>query len=318
MNTSFVSVGIDISKAMLDTHILGRPTPDRVPNDSQGIARLVDRLKERKPSLIVCEPSGGYERPLLTALRTAGLRVALVNPRQARDFARAKGILAKTDAIDARVLAEYGAAIRPSPKDVGKHARLAEFFSRRNHLIGAINHERQQREHLTVDALRQDSKQHCAWLRKRLAAVDAAIRALIAADPMLKRQHAILTSCKGIGDVTATVLMTHMPELGTASPAQIAALAGVAPFNRDSGAMRGKRSISGGKKSVRCVLYMATVVAVQHNPDIRRCYERLRAKGKLAKVAIVACMRKLLIVLNSLVRDGRTWTPQYSHPQAAS
>ena len=191
------------------------------------------------PGVIVCEPSGGYERLLATSLRSAGLPIAVVNARQVRDFARAKGILAKTDCLDARVLAEYGAVFKPAPKEACKPAALAEYVQRRRQLVDALKREMQQRGHLTHKDLKRDSEDHCAWLKERIAAVDGRIRTLIAADTAMNEQHAILTSCKGIGDTTAAILIAEMPELGTASHTQIAALAGLAPFNHDSGQMRG-------------------------------------------------------------------------------
>ena len=312
MRESFVSIGIDVSKASLDIDGLGNTFPIHITNDAQGIAMLVGRLAECPPAVIVCEPSGGYERILVAALRNAGLPIVVVNARQIRDFARAKGILAKTDKIDARVIAEYGATFKPTPKAVYKPAALAQYVQRRRQLVEALKCEMQQRDHLTHEDLKRDSKAHCTWLQEHIAAIESRIRTLIAADPALEGQHAILTSCKGIGDITSAILIAELPQLGTASHAQIAALAGVAPFNRDSGLMRGQRHIHGGNASVRSVLYMATISAIRFNPDIKTFYERLRANGKLAKVAIVACMRKLLITLNALLRDNRKWTPQYA------
>jgi transposase len=311
MREPFVSIGIDVSKTSLDINGLGKTFPDSITNDAQGIARLVGRLAESPPAVIVCEPSGGYERLLVATLRDAGLPIAVVNARQIRNFARAKGILAKTDRLDARVLAEYGAMFKPTPKSTCKPSLLAQYVQRRRQLVEALRCEMQQRDHLADEDLQHDSAEHCAWLQEHIANIESRIRDIIAADSVLKGQHAILTSCKGIGDTTAAVLIADMPELGTASHAQIAALAGLAPINHDSGNMRGQRHIHGGKTAVRAVLYMATISAIRFNPDIKVFYERLRAKGKLAKVAIVACMRKLLITLNALLRDNRKWTPQY-------
>lgn len=311
MKEPFVSIGIDVSKTSLDIDGLGKTFPARVTNDVQGVARLVARLAEAPPAVIVCEPSGGYERLLVDTLRAAGLPIVMVNARQIRDFARAKGILAKTDRLDARVLAEYGAMFKPTPRKVCKPAALAQYVHRRRYLVDALTREMQQREHMVHEDLKSTSEDHCAWLQDHIAIIESRILEIIDADSALKGQHDILTSCKGIGDTTAATLIADMPELGTASHTQIAALAGLAPFNRDSGSMSGQRRIRGGKASVRAVLYMATISAIRYNPDIKACYKRLRAKGKMTKVAIVACMRKLIIILNALLRDNRKWTPQY-------
>lgn len=307
MTKPFSSIGIDISKAYLDIYGLKAEHPARLPNDAGGIALLTGYLGECSPEVIVCEPSGGYERALITALQRAGFPIVAVNPRQIRDFARAKGRLAKTDRLDAQVLAEYGALFRPEPKAIEKPAELAQYVLRRRQLVDALRRETQQHEHLTHEGMKSDSEQHIAWLQEHIAQMDAHIRHHIAACSDLKDRQAILKSCKGIGDVTAATLMAEMPELGSASHAQIAALAGLAPFNHDSGSLRGQRHIRGGRSPVRAALYMATISAIRYNPDIKATYERLRAAGKHAKVAITACMRKLLITLNSLLRDNRKW-----------
>jgi transposase len=307
-----ISIGIDVSKKSLDVHAVGTDFPPWVPNDAGGIVRLVEWLAGISPNVIVCEPSGGYERRMVAALRDAGLPIVVVNARQIRDFARAKGILAKTDRLDAGVLAAYGATFRPTPKPVHKHPLLAQYVQRRRQLVEALKCETQQREHMTAKDLKRGSDQHSAWLKKNIAAIEDRILQIIAADPHLSEQHAILTSCKGIGDTTAAILLAELPELGTASHAEIAALAGLAPFNNDSGNRRGQRHIRGGKAPVRSVLYMAAISATRFNADIKVFYERLRKNGKVPKVAIVACMRKLLVTLNALVRDRRKWTPLYA------
>jgi transposase len=306
------SIGIDIGKAFLDVHSLGRHYPARFGNDADGFVKLIAALSACAPDIIVCEASGGYERSMMNALRDAGLPVVAVNPRQIRDYAKAKGCLAKTDRIDARIIAEYGATFRPTPKPMNRPAELAQHVQRRRQWITMLRQEMQHLEHVVSETVRCDIEQHIAFLQDGISACDRRIRECIRADEACKAKHAILTSCKGVGDVTAATLIADMPELGSASHAQIAALAGIAPFNHDSGAMRGTRHIRGGRSALREVLYMAAISALRHNADIKRLYERLRANGKPAKVAIVACMRQLLITLNSLLRHNRKWTEKYN------
>lgn len=310
----FVSIGIDIGKTFLDVHGLKPSHPQRIRNDASGIAALTAWLGERVPDVIVCEPSGGYERPLLAALREAGLPVACVNARQVRDFARAKGVLAKTDRIDAQVLAEYGALLRPQVRPLLRPAALAEQVQRRRAVVEMIRREKQYLEHGTEETIRREAEAHIALLEGQLRACEERIARLVAADAACRARQEILTSCKGVGDVTSATLLAELPELGQATHAQITALAGLAPYNRDSGAMRGQRHIRGGRGTVRRVLYMAAVSAIRCNPDIKALYERLRAAGKHAKVAIVACMRQLLLTLNALVRDNRKWKPCHQTP----
>lgn len=310
MEKLFVSIGIDISKASLDISGLGKAFPERIINDAPAIAKLVQCLRMSPPDVIVCEPSGGYERSLVAALQAAQLPVAVVNARQIRDFARAKGILAKTDRLDAKVLAEYGMLFKPKPKPLQKPTELAHYIQRRRHLVEALKRERQYHSQTGLpDSLRADSEDHSHALQCQLERIEERIRGLIAADEALQERHQLLTACKGIGETTAATLIAELPELGQASHAQIAALAGLAPFNRDSGTLRGTRQIRGGRRAVRTALYMATLCAVRYNPDIKAAYDRLRKAGKHAKVALVACMRKLLITLNSLIRDNRKWKP---------
>jgi transposase len=309
MTTSYVSIGIDIGKHFLDTHGLGKTCPARVANDADGIARLVKALMDASPNVIVCEPSGGYERPLVATLQTAGMPVVMVNAKRVRDFAKAKGTLAKTDRLDARILSEYGTAFRPEPRTARKPAQLAAYVQRRSQLVENLSREMRQRELACHPDIECDREDHIAWLQERIAVFDARIRACIEAEDALKERHAILTSCKSVGVITSATLMADIPELGTLSHSQITALAGLAPFNCDSGTRQGERHITGGKAVTRAALYMATLSAVRCNPDIKAFYERLRARGKRAKVALVAAMRKLLITLNALLRDNRKWQP---------
>jgi transposase len=312
MNKTFVSIGIDVSKPFLDVYGLGKGHPIRFPNTSEQISALVVKLAGQPVDLIVCEPSGGYERELVASLQQVGLPVAVVNARQVRDFARAKGVLAKTDRLDAKILAEYGSQLRPSPKPSGRSEELAGLITRRRQLVDMLRMERQQHEKARHEIIRASSEEHITWLVEQIEEIEEQIAAAIARNADWKARNAILVSCKGIGPVAAATLVAEMPELGSASHAQVASLAGLAPFNHDSGAMRGQRHIRGGRGTVRNVLYMATVCAIRYNPDIRRFYEKLRKAGKVAKVAITACMRKLLITLNSLLKHNREWTETYA------
>jgi transposase len=306
-----VFVGIDIGKDRLDVHI--RPLGQHlvVGNDLAGLAQLATRLEADPPSLIVLEASGGYERLAVIALLERGLPVAVVNPRQTRKFAAAVGRLAKTDKIDAAVLAHFADAIRPAPRAVveGTLDRLQTLLARRRQLAVMTNAEKQRLGKADDPIARRSLKAMLTSLDRQLAVIDKAIGRLIEADPALADKLERLKSVPGIGDVSACTLIAELPELGHASRHQIAALTGVAPINRDSGRYRGKRRIQGGRVEVRAPLYMATLVAVRHNPVIRPFYRRLRAAGKPAKVALVACMRKLVIMLNAMLRDGRSWAP---------
>ena len=308
MNPQPVVVGIDVSKRSLDVALADRI--ERVGNDAAGLAALVAAITAAGTGLVVLEATGGYETAAVRALQGAGMPVAVINPRQARDFARAQGRLAKTDAIDARVLACFGAAVRPSPLppiEPGRDA-LAGLVARRRQLVDMLVAEQNHLEHAAA-AVRSWIEHHCGALRNQLAQVDAAIAVAVEADLALARRRAILVSVKGIGQATAAVLLAELPELGRIDHRQLAALIGVAPINHDSGQFRGQRHIAGGRASVRCALYMATLSAVRHNHNLQAFYQRLRANGKPAKVALVAAMRKLATILNAVVRDDRPWQP---------
>jgi len=308
MNPEPVVVGIDVSKRYLDVALADRI--ERVGNDAAGLAALVAAITAAGTGLVVLEATGGYETAAVRALQGAGMPVAVINPRQARDFARAQGRLAKTDAIDARVLACFGAAVRPSPLppiEPGRDA-LAGLVARRRQLVDMLVAEQNHLEHAAA-AVRSWIEHHCGALRNQLAQVDAAIAVAVEADLALARRRAILVSVKGIGQATAAVLLAELPELGRIDHRQLAALIGVAPINHDSGQFRGQRHIAGGRASVRCALYMATLSAVRHNHNLQAFYQRLRANGKPAKVALVAAMRKLATILNAVVRDDRPWQP---------
>lgn len=301
-------VGIDVAKATLD--LASRPdgTVLCVPNDEAGIAQLVMHVRQTEPALIVLEATGGREAPVAAALATAGLAVAIVNPRQVRDFAKATGQLAKTDALDARVLAHFAEVVRPDPRplpDADAQA-LSALLARRRQVLAMLVAE-QQRWETTVPALRPRLEAHIAWLRQERDELDALLRQQIRHSPLWREDDALLQSVPGVGPVLATTLIAELPELGRLDRKQIAALVGVAPFNRDSGTLRGKRAIWGGRASVRAALYMAALTAARCNPVVRAFYLRLLTAGKAKKVALTACMRKLLTILNAILRDARPW-----------
>jgi transposase len=305
-------IGIDLSKERLEVLALsGGNKAWSLPNDLGGFSRLIKELAQWSAPIVVCEASGGYERDLIAALQGAGVAVALVNPRQVRDYARASGLLAKTDRIDARVIARYGAHFAPEPLPAQSTAqsRLRELVERHRQLTLARVAESNQGEHLRCADLRRLSQAHLRLLERQLARIDALI------EKQLRAHHAAaaarLCAVPGIGRYSAALLLAELPELGKATHGQIAALAGVAPFNHDSGPWRGTRHIRGGRAQLRHGLWMATLVAVRHHPVLRCFYQRLRAKGKPVKVALIAAMRKLLILLNALLRPLYYCTPTH-------
>jgi transposase len=304
-----VNVGIDVSKERLDVHVLPSGATFGVANDSAGHAALAERLSGLGASLVVLEASGGYEYAVAAALVGAGLPVAVVNARQVRDFAKSLGRLAKTDRLDAEVIALFGERIRPEPRpvpDAQAHG-LSEVVRRRRQLIAMIVAEGARAAQLTQPRVRKGAQRLMKALEQELAALDDDLGRLIRATPAWRENDELLQSVPGIGDATARSLIAELPELGQLDRQKIAALAGLAPYNDDSGTMRGKRSIWGGRVKVRCALYMAALVAVRHNPVLRAHYRRLRQAGKPFKVAIVACMRKLLVIVNAMLRDRQPW-----------
>jgi len=302
-------VGIDVAKAQLDIAV--RPSGERwaVPNDAGGVVTLVDRLQALHPTLIVLEATGGLERAATAALAIAGLPVVVVNPRQARDFARATGQLAKTDALDARALAHVADVIRPTPRPLpdAQTQELRALLGRRQQLV-VMRTAEQNRLAGTRGRLQTDIEAHIVWLNARLATLDDDIETLIRASPLWRENDDLLQSAPGIGPVCARTLVLELPELGTLTRQQIAALVGVAPLNCDSGTFRGRRGIWGGRATVRAVLYMAALVASRRNSVIRNFYKRLRDKGKAPKVALVACMHKLLTILNAMIKHKTRWS----------
>lgn len=306
-------IGIDVAKKHLDVHVLSREEGFRVSNDSDGWAELISRLRPQCQRVVV-ESTGGYEAGLVAELHAADLPVAVVNPRQVRDFARATGRLAKTDRIDAAVLAAFAKAIKPRPTPVPEPVTLQikALVARRRQLLAAHQAEANHAEHAAEKAIARSIERVRGILQKELEWVDRELQRVIAASPLLLRKREVLTSVPAIGETTAAAVLAHLPELGTFNRRQVAALLGVAPINRDSGTLRGKRTTGGGRMEIRRLLYMPTLVAIRHNPDIRQFYLQLLANGKAKMTAVVACMRKLIILLNTLMRENRTWKPKHA------
>jgi transposase len=301
-------VGIDISKHTLDIAVLPSVQCWQTVHDEEGIATLVTRLQQLNPTLVVLEATGGLETQLVAALATNQLAVVVINPRQARNFAKALGKLAKTDTIDALILAEFAQKVRPATRPI-KDEQLHELSAlniRRKQLVVMLTAEKN-RLAVATKRLGKDIQAHIRWLEKRISDVDSQISQSIRQSPLWREKDQLLQSVPGVGPVLSHTLITQVPELGTLNRKAIAALIGVAPMNRDSGSMRGKRTIWGGRTSVRSALYMATLVATRFNPSIKDLYERLLLAGKARKLALTACMRKLLTVLNAILKSGNPW-----------
>lgn len=310
MSPSSVNVGIDVAKDTSQIAI-GPGEGWTCSNDEAGIEELVERLKALNPERIVLEATGGYEQPLVAALGVAGLPVIVVNPRQVRDFAKALGKLAKTDPIDAEVLRRFAEAVQPAyrPLADADTRELEALLTRRRQLLAMLVAERQ-RLAQAAPVVRRELKAHIAWLVKRVKDSDRELGDRLRSSPLWREREQLFRRVGGVGRVTVATLCASLPELGTLNRRQIAALAGLAPFNCDSGKLKGKRRCWGGRAEVRAVLYMATVAARRCNPVIRAFYERLVAAGKPPKLALTACMRKLLTILNAMVRDGTAWNPE--------
>jgi len=316
MNTPHETfIGIDVSKHRLDIAVRPGEAMWSVVNDASSFGALVKRLKALPPRLIVVEATGGLEAPVVAELAHAGLPVAVVNPKRVRDFARANGQLAKTDQLDARNLAHFGEAIRPPvrPLQTEQAERLAALVTRRRQVIDMRTAERN-RQQTAPAGMGDRIRKHIAWLDQELAALDADIHQCIDHNPTWHATDEVLQSAPGVGPVTALTLVAELPELGHLHRQAIAALVGVAPMNRDSGRKRGKRKTQGGRANVRSVLYMAALSATRFNPVIREFYERLLRRGKERKVALTACMRKLLVILNAMVKHQTPWR----HPATAA
>ena len=302
-------IGIDVSKAQLDTSL---PDPEsRFVNDVEGAELLANALVAHSPTLVVLEATGGLERTLVATLLARSLPVAVVNPRQVRDFAKASGRLAKTDRIDAQMLARFGEAIQPAQRPLPDEAAQAftDQLARRRQLVEMLAMEKTRLKQTPDRVVRRDLKEHIEWLQNRLRASEDGLRHAVESSPAWQAKRDLLGEVKGVGETTVMTLIAQLPELGQIDRKQIASLVGVAPFNRDSGTLRGRRTVWGGRAAVRQTLYMATLTAVRWNPPLKAFYERLRNKGKAPKVALVACMRKLLTMLNAMLRDGKKWAP---------
>lgn len=301
-------VGVDVSKGRLDVCLLPGGEAFSVANDPEGIDALVGRLREAGPELVVLEATGRYERPAATAVAAAGIAVAIVNPRQARDFAKATGRLAKTDKIDAFVLARLASAIEPPPSVLpDEEARhLQAILTRRRQLLVMLTAEKNRLLMASVPVAKR-IRAHVRWLEKELDRADRELDEAIRQSEVWRTNEALLRSIPGVGPVLARTLLAELPELGTITHKRLSSLVGVAPFNRDSGKIRGKREVWGGRAPVRAVLYMGALVATRHNPVLKEFYERLLSAGKPKKVALVACMRKLLTILNAVMRDRAIW-----------
>lgn len=302
-------IGIDVSKQLLEVAVHKSDYHFRCPNDAEKFPALIGELIALGPARIVLEATGGLERPLLQALQQVRLPVVMVNPRQVRDFAKALGLLAKTDRLDAQVLAHFAAAVEPPlrPIKATEDTELDALMGRRNQLSDMLVAEKNRRGSAATKAARADIDAHIEWLEQRLKAVDKQLKDQLKRCVAWQRKDQILQSVKGIGFVTSLSLLADCPELGQLNRHQIAKLAGVAPLNRDSGKQRGTRHIFAGRAQVRAKLYMATLTAIRCNPVIKAFYQRLIARNKLKKVALVACMRKLLTIINVMVRDNKFW-----------
>jgi transposase len=303
-----VFVGIDVAKDELV--VAARPMNESwvAPNDDHGIEQLVARVRRAAPALVVLEATGGYERAVVAALAAAAVPLVVANPRQIRDFARATGQLAKTDRIDADTLALFAERVRPDPRPLADDATRAldAVLTRRRQVLEMLNAERNRLTH-ALPAIRRDLNQHIRWLERRLRDVDRDLDQMIQSSPVWRAKENLLRSAPGVGPVVSRTLIGDLPELGTLNRKQIAALVGVAPLARDSGTLKGKRLVYGGRAPVRAALYMAALVASRRNPVIRRFYQRLVAAGKPPKLALTACMRKLLTILNAMVKSETTW-----------
>ena len=309
MEQEVTYVGIDVAKAQVDVAI--RPTNDRweIPRDEAGIRKLVSQMKTLEPVMVLLEASGSLELPLVAALAAESVPVVVVNPRQVRDFARATGKLAKTDALDAAVLAHFAEAVRPPVRPLrdAETQLLNSMAARRHQVMTMLVSEKNRLSAATTVAVRPRIEAHIAWLERELDDLDEGLRQTLRQSPVWREKDDLLRTVPGVGEQLSLTLLAYLPELGTLDRRQIAALVGVAPFNRDSGTLRGKRTVWGGRARVRAALYMGALVASRFNPVIQDFYQRLLAAGKPKKLALTACMRKLLVILNSMLKHGSPW-----------
>lgn len=312
MNSVIHFVGIDVSKNFMDVHVLKTGTSFRSSSSPEGRQQLLEKLPQPKTCLVVLEASGGYERSLVGDLVQAGHLVAVVNPGQVRSYAKALGVKAKTDRVDARVIARFAHDVQPRPRSEqhAQQAELDELVARRRQLIELRTAESNRRETSLAKPVKQSLQRSLNAISADLKKIDRAIESLVASHDDWQDRLRQLTSVPGVGTVTAVTLIAELPELGQLNRKEIAALAGVAPYTRESGVWRGQRKIAGGRATVRTALYMSALASIKFNPDIRQFALRLRQRGKKGKVVLVACMRKLLTILNTMVRDHTTWSPR--------
>lgn len=306
---SEVFIGVDVSKDRLDVHVLPAGTAFAVARTPAGLSALIEEIRPYAPYLVALEATGGLESVVVATLAGAGIPVVAINPRQIRDFARATGKLAKTDALDAAAIARFAEAVRPEPRAVPSEdaKALSELVTRRRQVIEMTVAERNRRRLVVAKPVLKSIDRIIAALEKQLADLDRDIAQRVRETPAWREKEVLLKSVPGVGDQTARILIAALPELGTLGRRQIAALVGVAPINRDSGQWRGRRAIAGGRTEVRSALYMAALVGVRFNPVLKAYYVRLRQAGKLPKVAIVAAMRKLLTILNAMLKTKTAW-----------
>lgn len=301
-------VGIDVSKGRLEVCLMPEGEALALANDQEGIDELLERLGRVSPQLVVLEASGRYERPAAAAIAAAGIPVAVVNPRQARDYAKATGRLAKTDRIDAQILARFASGVGPQPSILpDEEAQSVQAILARRRQLSAMLVAERNRAQMAPETVAKRIRVHIRWLEKELSRADRDLDEAIEASATFEDNEALLRSVAGVGPILARTLLAELPELGTITHKRLCALVGVAPFNNDSGKRRGKREVWGGRAPVRAALYMGALVATRHNPHIKEFYERLLKAGKPKKVALVACMSKLLTILNAMIRDRTTW-----------
>jgi len=307
-NLAEVFVGIDVSKNRLDIAIWGRKEYWQIKNEDRGFIELIGKMREIQPTLIVLEATGGLELPLVAEITLAGLPIAVVNPKRIRDFARSAGQLAKTDKLDARIIAHFAQAVRPEIRHLRseEEEHLTALLTRRMQIIEMLTAEKNR-----VYSIRRQMKErlevHIQWLNAEVKELDKEVAAFIKQSPIWKEKEKVLRSVPGVGPVTGATLLASLPEIGTLNRQKIAALVGVAPVNKDSGKKHGKRRVFGGRAVVRRTLYMAALSATKCNPKIKPFYERLVCRGKEKKVALTACMRKLLVILNAMVKNNTYW-----------
>jgi len=306
-----VFIGIDEGKAFLDVAVSPQGGRWRIPNSSEGLGSLIDRMRALQPKMLVMEASGGLGKSVALAIADQGFSIAVVNPRKVRQFARATGLIAKTDALDAQVLAQFAETMKPEPRSLpdAPTQQLHDLIARRRQMVEMLTAEKNRLKQATPE-IGPQIEEHIDWMEAQQRRLEKQIKEVQQKHSLWKQQASLLQSVPGVGPILSATLLGNLPELGQLNHKQIAALVGVAPFNRESGGWRGKRSIWGGRGSVRTVLYMSTITAIQYNEVIREFHQRLRAVGKPPKVALVACMRKLLTILNAMMKNRTSWQPR--------